>query len=220
MVVQVLVNDVVSDRGLVEEAPESASDPLEIEKESVVAPHTAELVVRDLIISGHFEGVRELALLFDGEEDVGLDTEYEGGYILQPLQSLSELRKVGGFGSGYEPLLLLSALFCCRGMFAGPLLVLPGRASPGCANSGGIVREWEGGNSGRVGISCRPRLRQAGQSRRSHVEQIHRFRKIDHRVGVVGETEPLPLVIEVCLDQEVGTEPRDGWVGIAFAVLF
>jgi hypothetical protein len=40
----------------------------------------------------------------------------------------------------------------------------------------------------------------------AHVEEVHRFRDVDERVGVVLEAELLALMIEVGFDEEIGAE--------------
>jgi hypothetical protein len=77
-------------------------------QERIMSPHAPKFIIANGLIPRHPEGVRDLALLLDREQDVALYAEYEGGDVREGAQPVCEGGEMGrcvvgrqvGFGVG------------------------------------------------------------------------------------------------------------------------
>lgn len=172
-----------------------------------MTPRLVQLVVDDVRVPVRLEAFCQFALLLDREQRVGLDAHDERGMVPQPRESPRQVRQVGvRRGQRRDERFRLRRVARRFSPFWRRRVRSRGGGGRRCARLLDCARCLR--RRQHSGVACGPSSLEVGQSLLAHVEEVHRFRDVDKRVGVVLEAEELALMVEVGLDQKVGAKDR------------
>jgi len=132
-------------------------------------PNTTELVVANLLVPSSPQSLSEIPLLLYREQDITLNSENQGRYVLEVAESLCEVvevRRVAGEEVAFW------------------------RSWRSGRREEGVERVGFGSGEGVKLVST---LSDVDKGRGRHVEEVHRFGDVDEGVGVVLEAPLLSL---------------------------